>query len=233
MLRLPTYSTSSARLGVRLLGFSRHTLPGTQKAVRVSTRAPAATGAWFWVESRRHADDSKWADASRGWTIGGSEFESLLSVVQTGCGAQSGPYPMDTGIRRQGRQPDHSLRASVEVKQTCIDAPMAYSPYTPWKWQLDCPHCGSGRPGNARNNIPRQNSIRERSTGMRTTAVDVTVMYSVTPCCLAIRWPTFHWKLLAPCRRRVPPRRNLLPLHAPAQTRARTFARSSPWRWRH
>jgi hypothetical protein len=60
-----------------------------------------------------------------GWTIEGSKFESrqgqeffLLHVVQTGSGAHPASYPMGTGgcflgVKRQGREADHSPPTSA------------------------------------------------------------------------------------------------------------------------
>jgi hypothetical protein len=67
-----------------------------------------------------------------GWTTEGSEFESrwgqefsLLHVVQTGSGAHPASYPMGTGgsfpgVKRQGREADHSPSTSAEVKEMWI-----------------------------------------------------------------------------------------------------------------
>jgi hypothetical protein len=67
-----------------------------------------------------------------GWTIEGLEFESryaqefsLLYVVQTGSGTHPASYPMgkgalSLGIKRQGREADHSPPASAEVKKMWI-----------------------------------------------------------------------------------------------------------------
>jgi hypothetical protein len=49
---------------------------------------------------------------------------SVLHVIQTGSGTHQVSYPTDTdsslGIMRQGREADHSLSISAEVKKTCI-----------------------------------------------------------------------------------------------------------------
>jgi hypothetical protein len=47
---------------------------------------------------------------------------SLLHVVQTGSGVHPNSYTMDTGalssgVKRQGREGDHSLPAIVEIKK--------------------------------------------------------------------------------------------------------------------
>jgi hypothetical protein len=67
-----------------------------------------------------------------GWTTEGSEFESqygqefsLLHVVQTGSGAHPASYSMGTGgsfpgVKRQGREADHSPPTIVEVKKIWI-----------------------------------------------------------------------------------------------------------------
>jgi hypothetical protein len=67
-----------------------------------------------------------------GWTAEGSEFESwqsqefsLLHVVQTGIGAHTASYSMGTrvlspGIKRKGREADHSPPTSAEVKKMWI-----------------------------------------------------------------------------------------------------------------
>jgi hypothetical protein len=67
-----------------------------------------------------------------GWTIEGSEFESrwrqvfsLLHIVQTGSGAHPAYYRMGTkalspGVKRPGREADHSSPTSTEVKKTWI-----------------------------------------------------------------------------------------------------------------
>jgi hypothetical protein len=67
------------------------------------------------------------------WTTEGSDFEtrqgqefSLLYVVQTGSGVHPTSYPMDTGgylysgIKRPGREADHSPPTSAEIKKTSI-----------------------------------------------------------------------------------------------------------------
>jgi hypothetical protein len=55
-----------------------------------------------------------------------SEF-SLLHIILTGSGAHPASYPMGTGggglspeVKRQGREPDHSLPDSTEVKKMWI-----------------------------------------------------------------------------------------------------------------
>jgi hypothetical protein len=67
-----------------------------------------------------------------GWTTKGSEFESrwgkefsLLHVFQKGCWANPASYPMCTGgsfpgVKRQGREVDHSPPTSAEVKKTWV-----------------------------------------------------------------------------------------------------------------
>jgi hypothetical protein len=64
-----------------------------------------------------------------GWMAEGSEFESrkgeefsLLHVVQTGCGVHPISYPMGTegsfpGVKRPGREVNHSPPTSAEVKK--------------------------------------------------------------------------------------------------------------------
>jgi hypothetical protein len=64
--------------------------------------------------------------------IKGSEFEfrweqefSLLHVVQTGSGVHPTSYPMGTGgsfpgVKRQGREADHSSPTSAKVKKMWI-----------------------------------------------------------------------------------------------------------------
>jgi hypothetical protein len=64
-----------------------------------------------------------------GWTTLGSEFESrygqefsLLHVIKTDCGAQPASYLMGNGdsfpgVKRLGREADHSPQASAEVKK--------------------------------------------------------------------------------------------------------------------
>jgi hypothetical protein len=67
------------------------------------------------------------------WTTEGSEFESwweqefsLLYVVQTHSEAHPASYPMGTvdsfphGVKRQGREADHSPPSSAEVKKTWV-----------------------------------------------------------------------------------------------------------------
>jgi hypothetical protein len=49
----------------------------------------------------------------------GSRIFSKRSV-QTGSGAHPASYPMGTGVKRQGREADHSLPTSAEVKKTWI-----------------------------------------------------------------------------------------------------------------
>jgi hypothetical protein len=65
-----------------------------------------------------------------GWTTEGSGFQSrqnqqfsLLHVVQTDSGVHQASYPMDMGggspgIKRPGREADHSPPSSAEVKKT-------------------------------------------------------------------------------------------------------------------
>jgi hypothetical protein len=67
-----------------------------------------------------------------GWTIKGSEFESLqgqefsfLHVVQAGIGVHPASYPMgtrnfSTGVKRPVRETDHSPPSSAEVKKSWI-----------------------------------------------------------------------------------------------------------------
>jgi hypothetical protein len=67
-----------------------------------------------------------------GWTTEGSEFESrwgqeflLLRFVQTGSGVHPTSYPMGTGgsfpgVKRPGREADHSPPTNVDVKKTWI-----------------------------------------------------------------------------------------------------------------
>jgi hypothetical protein len=65
-----------------------------------------------------------------GWTTDGMDIESrqgqecsLLHVVKTSYGTQPASYPMGTGghgARRPGREADHSLPTSAEVKITWI-----------------------------------------------------------------------------------------------------------------
>jgi hypothetical protein len=67
-----------------------------------------------------------------GWTMEGLEFEtlqgrefSLLHSVQTYTGAHPASYLMGTGvlsqgIKRPGREADHSPQASAEVKNAWI-----------------------------------------------------------------------------------------------------------------
>jgi hypothetical protein len=45
---------------------------------------------------------------------------SLLLVVQTCCGAHPASYPMGTGVKRPGREADHSPPANAEVKKMWI-----------------------------------------------------------------------------------------------------------------
>jgi hypothetical protein len=67
-----------------------------------------------------------------GWTIEGSEFESLwrqelsLLHIQTGCRIHPVSYPMSTealspGVKRPGRAADHSPPTSAEVKKMWIN----------------------------------------------------------------------------------------------------------------
>jgi hypothetical protein len=61
-----------------------------------------------------------WSNRGR-W---GQEF-SLLHVVQTGSGVHSDSYPMGTGgsfpgVKRSGREADHSPLTSAEVKKTWV-----------------------------------------------------------------------------------------------------------------
>jgi hypothetical protein len=64
------------------------------------------------------------------WEVGirvlkkSKEF-SLLHIVETGSGAHSASYSMSTessfsGVKRQGREADHSTTTSAEVKKTWI-----------------------------------------------------------------------------------------------------------------
>jgi hypothetical protein len=54
------------------------------------------------------------------WKVIVSEF-SLLHVVQIGSGAHPASYTMDTGgVKRPGRDADHSPATSAEVKKTWI-----------------------------------------------------------------------------------------------------------------
>jgi hypothetical protein len=65
-----------------------------------------------------------------GWTAEGTELESQegqdfspLHAVQTGSGAHPASYPMGTGgggVKRPGRQADHSPLYSAEDKNTRI-----------------------------------------------------------------------------------------------------------------
>jgi hypothetical protein len=55
---------------------------------------------------------------------GGQEF-SLLHVDQTSSGAHPASYPMgpgalSTGVKRQGREADHSPPTNAEVKKTWV-----------------------------------------------------------------------------------------------------------------
>jgi hypothetical protein len=63
-------------------------------------------------------DDRKGRSSSPG---GGQEF-LLLHVVQTGSGVHPTFYPMDNGagVKRPGREADHSPPASAEVKKMWI-----------------------------------------------------------------------------------------------------------------
>jgi hypothetical protein len=78
-----------------------------------------------------------------GWTTMGSQFESrwgkefsLLHVVQTCYGAhqpriQCVPGALSPGVKRPGREADHSPPASAEVKKMWI---YIYTPSTPsWR----------------------------------------------------------------------------------------------------
>jgi hypothetical protein len=69
---------------------------------------------------------SWYSDQATGWTAGagfptGRDF-SLLHNVQTGSGAYPASYPVGTGgdfpgVRRPGRETDHSPRSSAEVNK--------------------------------------------------------------------------------------------------------------------
>jgi hypothetical protein len=74
-----------------------------------------------------------------GWTTKGSEFEfrwlqefSLFHVIQTESGAHPTAHPMGTGalpvgVKRPGREAEHSLPTTAEVKKTwlvCIHSPI-------------------------------------------------------------------------------------------------------------
>jgi hypothetical protein len=65
-----------------------------------------------------------------GWTAEGLIFESwygqefsLLRVFQTGSGSHPASYPMNTAIKRQKREADHSPLTSADVKKTWIYTP--------------------------------------------------------------------------------------------------------------
>jgi hypothetical protein len=70
--------------------------------------------------------------AATGWTTEGSVLESrwgqefsFLHVVQAGSGAHPASYPMGTGalspgVKRSGREADHSTPTSAEVKKTWV-----------------------------------------------------------------------------------------------------------------
>jgi hypothetical protein len=70
-----------------------------------------------------------------GWTTHRSEFEarwgqdfSPLHVIQTGYGAHPATYPMDNrdsfpGVKRPGREAEHSVPTTAEVKKMWIYTP--------------------------------------------------------------------------------------------------------------
>jgi hypothetical protein len=49
----------------------------------------------------------------------GAEHRNIPSIIQTAYGAHPTSYPMGTGgVKRQGREADHSPQTSAEVKKT-------------------------------------------------------------------------------------------------------------------
>jgi hypothetical protein len=83
--------------------------------------------------------------SARGWKIEGSEFESrwgqefsILQIVQNGSEVHPTSYPMSTGggsvspgVKRPGREVDHSPQTSAEVKKMWI---YTSTPHTPsWR----------------------------------------------------------------------------------------------------
>jgi hypothetical protein len=63
-------------------------------------------------------DDSDWLRAGR--TEERDQKFSLLHIVQTGSGVHPTSYKMGPGVKRQGREADHSPPTSAEVKNMWI-----------------------------------------------------------------------------------------------------------------
>jgi hypothetical protein len=60
-----------------------------------------------------------------GWSSSPGRVKNFLHVVQTGSGVHPASYPMGTGgsfsgVKRQGREADHSPPTSAEVKKMWI-----------------------------------------------------------------------------------------------------------------
>jgi hypothetical protein len=81
----------------------------------------------YQTRSGSRCSDWIWAERPRGRSLspgGGQEF-LLLHVVQTGPGVHPTSYPMGTGgsflgVKRPGREADHSLPTSAEVMKMRI-----------------------------------------------------------------------------------------------------------------
>jgi hypothetical protein len=83
---------------------------------------------------------SRYSDMATGWTTEGLEFESrweqeysLFRVVDTGSGVsqppiQWAPGALYPGVKRQGREADHSPPATAEVKKILIHT---FTPHMP------------------------------------------------------------------------------------------------------
>jgi hypothetical protein len=103
-----------------------------QSLYRLSYRAILHSYATFAQNGKSNKSVERLAT---GWTTERSEFESrlgqefsLLYVVQTGSAVHPTSCLMGTGgsspgVKRQGREADHSPQASAEVKKVCIYTP--------------------------------------------------------------------------------------------------------------
>jgi hypothetical protein len=61
----------------------------------------------------------------------GQDF-SLLHSVRTGSGAYAASYPTGTGVKRQGREADHSPPSSAEVKNGGAIPPIPQYVFMAW-----------------------------------------------------------------------------------------------------